>query len=182
MSVIYVLVEETGEYSSFAYDIHSYYHTMEDAENAKELIELEIQYKNELARVNGKWVDQRDFVIHQVVLGAKITSEELREKRNNAEMEYKPLIEAAKKAKDQKRMEKQIQEEIDLKVKLAEAKIDVDNFVEWYNTRGDGDAFFDNKLPARIREIKNVFQWYLRYSPTYPLKDFYDTVIMTKLV
>lgn len=153
----YVLVQETGEYSSMDYKVIEVHTTMEDALNSKEFYIKRMELKNKIATLYGRFYDHKEYLIFEVNQKEPIVS--IKEELQKLEKHYeKKLIEATAWKKEfdlQKEIEKNIRETQE----IQSQKEIIDSFMNWWDDKND--PYFEEKKAAKIRELKTVLQPYL---------------------
>lgn len=158
---MFVVIKETGEYSSMDYMPIAVFKNSDDAYTYQSLKEYEAELLNQIAEMR---LERRDYPTFEVMEVPEITFDtgySLEIEMAKLDDMYKVDLESAT----------EWRKEYDLKVADAELqrkraeteiqRIHVYTFIDWWNAGSGGDAFFEEKKTARFRDVKKDLQGYL---------------------
>lgn len=158
---MFVVVKETGEYSSMDYRVLAVCATLDDAVKYQGIQEYKASLLDKIAALRLERRDVPRFEIMEVPDILPESMDSLEVELNKLDELYKHDLDAAKEwreAYDRDREAAVIQRK---KEDTERQRAVVYGFMEWWNAGTTGDAFFHEKKLARFREIKKDFQAYL---------------------
>jgi hypothetical protein len=154
---IYLVVKETGEYSSYDKKNLTYFTSYEDAEEfvklQEELIKLEDTYS---------YRDSTCFLIEVIEKG--IPSEESRQQLQTVK---NTLQERLQEKEEQERQKVKEVERLINEATTTEMR-EVYKFMKWFDGGKEKDRFFHEKLSARIRDMRSTLRSYI-YTTNDPI-------------
>ena len=155
----YVLIKETGEYSSFKYEPIEIYKTLEDAENGKQLHITEDFYLDKISTLRRKLYHISNFVIFQVNEKKYLNFED---ELSNLKNKYENELAAATAWREQYNNDRLMEAKKELEEILQIQKRNIYNFIDkWENCN---DADFQDKKYAKVKILEQSLPSYLKQT------------------